>query len=78
MDVLLGVGADDPYLGDLMFHQMFVEGVGDLHSTNEHGDTHIVIIVIDQSHLALEIIDIMLEALPKLHHDDEEVIVVLP
>ena len=68
---------DISHLGDLMFHQMLVEGVSDLHPTDERGGTHIVIAVIHQNHLALEITDILFEALPRLHPDGEKVAFVL-
>jgi len=60
-----------------VFHQMFLEIVGDLQPTDEHDDSHAVIAIIHQSHLALEITDILLEALPRLHFDGDEVVVVL-
>ena len=48
-----------------------------MHLTDKRDDIHVVIAVIHQSHLALEIIDILFEALPRLHLDGEKVIVVL-
>ena len=78
LDILLGAGEDGPHLGDLVFHQMFVEGVGDLHPTDERDDNHFAITVIHHSHLALEIMNILFEAHLRLHLDGEEVIVVLP
>jgi len=56
---------------------VFVKGVGDLQSTDEHCRCNIFIAVIYQSHLALEITNVMLEALYGLHLDGEEVVVVL-
>jgi len=56
---------------------MFVKGVGDLQPTDEYSDNHIIIAVIHQGHLALEITDVMFEALLGLYLDREEVIVVL-
>ena len=53
---------------------MLVEGVGDLPPTNEYYSSHVIIVVIYQGHMALEITDIVLEALSRLH---EEVIVAL-
>ena len=64
-----------PHLGDFMLHQVLVEEVGDLQSTDECCGSHIVVTVIDQSHLALEKTDIVLR-LPGLHFDREEVIAV--
>ena len=60
-----------------MFHYIFVERVGDLQRTDEHSGSHIVIADIHQSYLALEIADILLEALLRLHFDDKEVVVIL-
>ena len=60
-----------------MLHQVFVEGVRDLQPTDERSDSHIVIAVIHQSYLALEITDILLEALPRFHLDGEEVVAIL-
>ena len=59
-----------------MFHQMIVERMRDMQPTDECGNSHVVITVIDQSHLALKITDILLDALPRLYFDDEEVVTV--
>jgi len=56
-----------------MLHQVFV-GVRDLQPTDERSGNHVVIAVIHQSHLALKIIDILHEALSRLHLDGEEVV----
>jgi len=77
LNILLSVSEDVPHLGDLVFHQMLVEGRGDLHHTDERGGNHVVIAVIHQSHLALEITDLLFEALLKLPLDGEKVVVVL-
>ena len=77
LNILLDASEDIPHLDDLMFHKMFVEGVGDLHPTYERNDNYVIIAVIHQSHLALKITDILFEALPSLHFDGEEVAVVL-
>jgi len=75
-NILLGMSEDVPQLGDLMFHQILVEGVGDLQPTDKQGGSYIIIAVIHQSHLTLKIIDILLEALSRLHLDGEELVVV--
>ena len=56
---------------------MFVERVRDLQPTDEHGDSHVVIVFIHHSHLALGITDILLEALPRLYFDGEGLVDVL-
>ena len=55
---------------------MLVERIGDLQPLDERRDGHVVIAVIHQGHLALEITDIVLKILPRLHPDSEEVIAV--
>ena len=57
-----------------MFHQILV-GVGDLQPTDERDGSYVVITVIHQSYLALEITDILLDTLPRLHFDCEEAVV---
>ena len=75
LNILLGLSENVSHLGDLVFHQLFVEGVGDLQPTNERG--HVVIAVIHQSHLALKITDILFEALFGIHLECEEVVALL-
>ena len=48
-----------------------------MYPTDERNDSHIIITVIHQAHLALEIIDIVFEVLSELHLDCEKLIVVL-
>ena len=60
-----------------MLHQVFVEGVRDLQTTDECNGSYVVIVIIHQIHWALKIIDLIFEALSGLHLDREEVIVVL-
>jgi len=76
LNILLGTSEDVPYLGKLIFHQMLIEGVGNLQPSDERGDSHVVIAVIHQSHLALKITCILLEALLRIHFDDEEVVTI--
>jgi len=77
LNILLDASENVPHLGDLVFHQMLVEGMGDLQSTDERGGSHFVITVIHQGYLALEITDIVFEALSELHLSCEKVVVVL-
>ena len=56
-----------------MLHQMFVEGVSDLHPPDERGGGHVVIVIIHQSYLVLEITIILFETLLELHLDSKEV-----
>jgi len=74
LNILLGASDDVPHLGDLMFHQMLVKGVGDLQPTDERDGSHVVIAVIHHRHLALKIIEILLEALLRLYINVEEVV----
>ena len=60
-----------------MFYQVFVERVRDLQPTDEYSGSHIIIAIIYQSHLALEITNLMFEALSGRHLDKEEVITIL-
>jgi len=48
-----------------------------LQPTNERCGSYVIITVIHQCHLALEITDIVLETLLRLHLDNEDVIDVL-
>jgi len=48
-----------------------------LQPTDERGGSHVIIVVIYQSHLDLEITDILLEALPMLHFEGEKMVAVL-
>ena len=46
LNILLGASEDVPYFGDLVFHQILVERVGDLQPSDERGGNHAVIAVI--------------------------------
>jgi len=75
--LLFGVQSSDediPHVGDIILHQMFVEGVGDLQPTDEGGNDYILIAVVHQGQLALEIINVALQTLPSFHVDREEVV----
>ena len=76
LDVLLNLREDVPYFGDLMLHQVLVEGVGDLQPTDERDSSHIVIVLIHQSHLVLKITDILLEIFPEIYLDGEKVVAI--
>ena len=65
------------HASDAILHQVIVEGVVNLQFNNECGFSDIIIVVINQCHLALEIIDVALEGLSLLHLDSEEVVSVL-
>ena len=71
LDVLLGTSKNVSHVGDLILHKMFV-GVGDLHPTDEHGGSYVIVPVIYESHLALKITDILFETLPNFHLDGKE------
>jgi len=60
-----------------MIHQVLVEGMVGLQSSNECGCSDIITTVINQYHLALEITDVALEGLSLLHLDGEEVVVII-
>ena len=55
---------------------MFVEGIGNLQPTDEGDGGYILIAVVYQDHLTLEIVDVVLQALPNFHLNCEEVVVV--
>ena len=74
MHAFLSPNWDIPNLVDVIFHQMFVEGVGE--PTDKGHSGYILVIVVYQSHLTLEVGNIVLQALPNFHLDCEEVIVV--
>ena len=74
--VLLSLRENVPHLDNFMLHQVFVEGIGELQPTDERIGSHVVIAVIHQGHLALEITGVIFEALPRLHLDYEEVIII--
>ena len=77
LDVLLDPEEDVPHLVDFVFHQVLIKGVGDWQPTDEHCHCNVFVAVIYQSHLTLEITDVVLKALLGLHLDGEEVITVL-
>ena len=52
--------------------------MSDLQPTDEHNSSQVIIVIIHQAYLAMEINDIVFEALSRLQLDFEEVIVVLP
>jgi len=74
--VFLSSREDVPHPGNCVLHQVFVERVRELQPNDERCGSYVVIIVIHQGHLALEITDIVLEALSGLYLDCKEVIVV--
>ena len=55
---------------------MLVERVGDLQPTDECSGGYVFIVIVHQSHLTLEIVDVALQALPWFHSDREEIVVV--
>ena len=65
---------DVPHLGYFILHQLLVEKVSDLQPIDECSSNFVIIAIIYQVHLALEISDVVLEALFWLHLDHEEVI----
>ena len=67
---------DIPHLGDVVLHQMFIEWVGDLQPTDEGGNDYILVTVVYQGHLILDVVDVILQTLPRFHLDGEEMIVV--
>ena len=75
-DVLLHLDKDIPHLGDVVLHQMFVEGVCDLQPIDEYGSGYVLVIVIYQGHLALKLFDVVLQTLPRFHLYHKEVVVV--
>jgi len=60
LHVLLRPDENVPHLGDIVLHQMLVEQVGDLQPTGECSGGYVFIAVMYQSHLALEIVDVVL------------------
>ena len=75
--VFLSSREDVPHSGDFMLHQVFVEGLRDLQPTDKRNDSHVVIAIIHQRHLALEVTDVIIEALSGLHLDRGKVIDVI-
>ena len=66
---------DIPHLGDVVLHQMFIEWVGDLQPTDEGGNDCILVTVVYQGHLVLDVVDVILQTLPRFRLDREEMIV---
>jgi len=60
--ILLGSRQNILHVGDVVLHQVFVEGMIDLQSGDEGSCGDIIIVVIKQGHLALKITDIVLES----------------
>ena len=65
LNVFLDPKEDVPRLDNFVFYQVLV-GLDDLQPTNERCRRNVFVAVIYMSHLALEITDIVLEALPGL------------
>jgi len=76
MHVLLRLDKNVSHLGDIVLHQMLVERVDDLQPTDEYSGVYVFIAVVYQSHLAMKIIDVVLQALPWFHPNLEEIIIV--
>ena len=74
--LLLG-SRQDIFHVDVMIHQVLVEGMVGLQSSNECGCSDIITTVINQYHLALKITDVPLKGLSLLHLDGEEVVVII-
>ena len=55
---------------------MFVEGTGDLQPTDEGGYDYVFIAAVYQGHLALEVINVVLQTLPSFQLYNKEVVVV--
>jgi len=68
---------DVSHLDDFVFHQVLVKRVDDLQPNDERCRRNVSVVTIYMSHLPLEITDVLFEALPRLHPDGEEVIIVL-
>jgi len=77
LDVLLSPDEDIPHLADVILHQMFIEEVGDLQPTDEGGSVYVLVAVVHQGHLALEIINVVLQT-PSIFHLYREKVVVVP
>jgi len=76
LHVLLRLDKNISHLGDIVLHQMLVEQVDDLQPTDEYSGGYVFIAIVYQSHLAMKIIDVVLQALPWFHPNLEEMIVV--
>ena len=46
LDVLLSLNEDTPNLNDIILHQIFVKGIGDLQPIDKGGNNHILIVVV--------------------------------
>jgi len=75
--VLLGTRHNVFQVGDIMLHQVFVEGMVGLQSSSECSCDNIIITVTDQRYLTLKITDIALEGFSVLHLDCKKMIAVL-
>ena len=75
--VLLSSREDVPHPGDFMLYQVFAERAKNLQPIDEHCSNHVAVAFIHQVHLALEITDMILEALSRLHLNCKEVIAFL-
>ena len=76
LNVLLNLNKNIPHPGDVILHQMFVEGIDDLQPIDEGGGGYILVAVVYQSHLTLEIVNIVHQAFSGFRLDCEEVVVV--
>ena len=63
LDVLLGSIHNVLHVGDVMLHQVLVQRVIGLQSSNERDRSNIIVTVINHGHLVMEITNIALEGL---------------
>ena len=76
LNILLSPNKNIPHPGDVVLHQVFIEGIGDLQPADEGDGDHILVAVAYQGHLTLKIFNIIFQALPDFHLNCEEAVVV--
>ena len=66
LDVLLSLNKNIPHPGDVILHQMFVKGIGDLQPANEGDGGYVLVTIVYQGHLTLKIVNICNVPIPRV------------
>ena len=76
LDVGLSLRQDFAHLSDIVLQEVIVQGMRDLHPTNEHERGDVLTTVGDFGQLALEVADIRFEIVALPYLDSEKIVIV--
>ena len=77
LHVLLCSDKDVPHLSNIVLHHILVERVGDLQPTDKRCGGNVFVEIVHQHQLALEVADVIFQALPWFHFHCEEMVIIL-